>query len=75
MLLFNHDRLLCNVDALLGTFGIAQFTANTLVRHEVAGFLYLHAAKGKVVPFNRKFGEVEPFTGSLIDFENCERAA
>ena len=75
MFLFNHNRLLRDINAFLGTFGIAQFAADTLVCHKITGFLCLYAAERKAGPVYRKSGKVEPFTGSLINFEHGKGAA
>ena len=71
-----YDYGLCrNINALLRTFGITQLAANTFVRHKIAGFFCLCAAEEEAGPFNRKFGEVKPFSGSFVNFEYCKRAA
>ena len=75
VLLPDHHRLLADVDALLRTFGIAQFAPDAFVRDEIAPVFLRNAAKGKRSPLDGLFGEIEPFPGPLIDFEHRQSAA
>ena len=71
VLLLNDHRLAGNVDALLRTSGIAEFTADAGIRDKVALLHFLGAAKGKAGPLNGLFGEVKPFAAALVKTVNA----
>ena len=71
MFLLDDNWLPGNIDAFLRAFGVAQFTADALVRYKVSADFIGSIAKSERGPFNRASGKIEPLPGSLIDLKNC----
>ena len=71
----DDDRLLGNVDAFLGTFGVTEFAANAFVCYIISPCSGLDCAEGEGSPLDGGLGKVEPFSGPLIDLEHRKGAA
>ena len=65
----DDDRLLGNVDAFLGAFGVTEFAANAFVCYIISPCSGLDCAEGEGSPLDGGLGKVEPFSGPFIDLE------
>ena len=71
----DDDRLLGNVDAFLGAFGVTEFAANAFVCYIISPCSGLDCAEGEGSPLDGGLGKVEPFSGPFIDLEYRKCAA
>ena len=71
MVLVDNYRLLCDVDTLLGTDGIAQLAADAAFAHIVTHCFTLCFANGKAVSDNvRRIADVKKLTIRFIQAEH-----